>query len=45
MLFSGGWDNVVKVWDLKLKQLGVLAYHSSNVLSLQISPCGQYISF
>ncbi|KAF2859362.1 putative U5 snRNP complex subunit [Piedraia hortae CBS 480.64] len=41
-LYSGGIDNVVKVWDIRMQRVAyTLAGHADTVTSLAVSPDGQ----
>jgi len=43
-VFSGGIDNVIKVWDLRKKDVGyTLVGHTDTVTGLKLSPDGSYL--
>jgi WD40 repeat protein len=45
MLASGGWDDVVRLWDVETgKQIRTFSGHASNISAVTFSPDGQYLA-
>ena len=44
MLFTGGWDNLVKVWDCEGgEMIRELDFHDERVTDLSVSKDGRYV--
>lgn len=45
LLFTGGWDKEVHVWDVATGELvKTLTHHTESIMSLVVSDDGHYVS-